>query len=106
MKAPFLLLKKEVITMGFFEKWLLKKGDTQQQKDIVCVDLSIAAAECAFRFMAIETCINMIANAIGNCEFKTFSKGKEVKGREYYTWNVEPNINQNSSDFIHKLINQ
>ena len=106
MKAPFLLLKKEVITMGFFEKWLLKKGDTQQQKDIVCVDLSIAAAECAFRFMAIETCINMIANAIGNCEFKTFSKGKEVKGREYYTWNVEPNINQNSSDFIHKLISK
>ena len=32
--------------------------------------------------------------------------GKEIKEREYYLWNIEPNRNQNSSAFIHKWISQ
>src|SRR5690606_33969642 len=34
----------------------------------------------------------------------TFFKGKGVQEREYYLWNIEPNKNQNSSAFLHKLI--
>ena len=30
--------------------------------------------------------------------------GKEIKGKEYYLWNIEPNTNQNSTAFLHKLI--
>jgi HK97 family phage portal protein len=48
--------------------------------------------------------VNIIANAVSKCEFKTFFNKKEVKGPEYYLWNVEPNKNQNSSGFIHKWI--
>jgi HK97 family phage portal protein len=33
-------------------------------------------------------------------------KGKENKGDEYYLWNVEPNINQNSSQFIQEFISK
>lgn len=56
------------------------------------------------REMAFWSAVNLIANAVSKCEFKTYLEGKEVKGREYYLWNVEPNINQNSSVFLHKLI--
>lgn len=92
--------------MGFFEKWLLRKGNKPEQIDIVCADLSAAAAECAFRFLAIESCINFISNIVGNCEIKTYRSRKEIKEREYYLWNIEPNINQNSSEFFHQLISK
>lgn len=56
------------------------------------------------REMAFWSAVNLIANAISKCEFKTFEGGKEVKKREYYLWNIEPNKNQSSSAFLHKLI--
>ncbi len=56
------------------------------------------------REMAFWSATNLIANAISKCEFKTYFKGEEVKKQEYYLWNVEPNKNQNSSAFLHKLI--
>lgn len=76
-------------------------------------DLSFYADEYAaltgdiyIREMAFWSATNLIANAISKCEFKTYEKHKEVKGKEYYLWNVEPNRNQNSSEFIHKWISQ
>lgn len=58
------------------------------------------------REMAFWSATNLMANAISKCEFKTYFKGEEVKKQEYYLWNVEPNKNQNSSAFLHKLIAQ
>jgi len=58
------------------------------------------------REMAFWSAVNLVANAVSKCEFKTFLNGEEVKGREYYLWNIEPNKNQNSSAFLHKLIAQ
>lgn len=52
----------------------------------------------------IHAAINLIANCISKCEFKTFTEGLEVQGDEYYMWNYEPNANQNSSQFIQELI--
>ena len=56
------------------------------------------------REMAFWSAVNIVANAVSKCEFKTFLNGKEDKGKEYYLWNVEPNKNQNSSAFLRKLI--
>ncbi len=61
-------------------------------------------ADVYIREMAFWSAVNLVANAVSKCEFKTYLNGKEVKGREYYLWNVEPNKNQNSSVFLHKLI--
>lgn len=58
------------------------------------------------REMAFWSAVNLIANAVSKCEFKTYLKGKEVKEHEYYLWNLEPNKNQNSSGFLHKFIAQ
>lgn len=56
------------------------------------------------REMAFWSAVNLVANAIAKCEFKTFMNGEEVRQREYYLWNYEPNRNQNSSQFLKKLI--
>ena len=56
------------------------------------------------REMAFWSAVNLVANAVSKCEFKTYLNSKETKGKEYYLWNIEPNKNQNSSAFIHKLI--
>lgn len=67
------------------------------------IDKNKFEALVAEEFM-INVAINMIANAISKCEFKTLLNGKETKQDEYYLWNYQPNSNQNSSEFIHELI--
>lgn len=62
------------------------------------------SAEAQYKKLAIETCIDLIANTITTCEFLTYHKGKEVRKNNYYLFNVSPNVNQNSSEFIHKLV--
>ena len=69
-------------------------------------ELYAIVAEIQIRELAFWSCVNMIASSISKCELKTFVGGKEVKGREYYAWNISPNKNQNSSAFMHKLIAQ
>lgn len=63
-------------------------------------------ADIYIREMAFWSAVNLVANAVSKCEFKTFLNGKETQAREYYLWNLEPNKNQNSSAFLHKLIAQ
>ncbi|MBU3153496.1 phage portal protein [Clostridium estertheticum] len=53
---------------------------------------------------AIASAIDLIANSISKCNFKTYFKGNEFKGEDFYLWNVEPNKNQNSSQFLQELI--
>lgn len=52
----------------------------------------------------IHSAINLIANCISKCEFKTYQNKKEFMGEEYYKWNYEPNVNQNSSQFLQELV--
>ena len=89
-------------------EWLIGKTATETSSgtDIDCRIFIELAQEYALRELAFESCVNMIANALGKCEFKTYQGGKEIKGGEYYTWNIEPNPNQNSTAFLHKLINR
>lgn len=48
----------------------------------------------------------MIAGIIGRSEFKTFDNtGKEYKGLNYYTLNINPNQNQTKFEFMTKLVN-
>jgi HK97 family phage portal protein len=69
-------------------------------------DYALAVSDIYIREMAFWSATNLMANAISKCEFKTYLKGDEVKKEEYYLWNIEPNKNQNSSAFLHKLIAQ
>ena len=84
--------------------WLWKNSNEATYREVSCRELFEAAEELQIRKLAFDTCVNMIANAIGQCEFRTFEEHKETKGIPYYIWNIEPNFNQNSSEFIHKLV--
>jgi HK97 family phage portal protein len=58
----------------------------------------------AIEIFAIHSAINLIASSISKCEFKTYAKSVEFKGESYYQWNIQPNLNQNSSQFLQELI--
>lgn len=93
--------------MGF-STWLRRLGTgkvsmNSQQED---EELYMLLSEVYIREMAFWSAVNIISNAVSKCEFKTYVKGKESQGPEYYLWNVEPNQNQNSSGFIHKWLAQ
>ena len=65
-----------------------------------------AVLDYCIRDLCLWSAINMIASLVSKCEFRTFLRGKEVKAEEYYLWNVEPNQNQNSTQFLRKLISR
>ena len=82
-------------------------GDGRVTTEIVpCSDLSSAAEEYRIRELSFWICTNLIARALGRCEFRTYLNGTEVFGPEYWLWNYEPNINQNSTAFLHKMVAQ
>lgn len=58
-----------------------------------------------YKRLAVEACIDLIANTLTRCEFQTFENGKEKRGENYYLLNVQPNQNQSASEFIHSLVN-
>ena len=87
-----------------FRRWLLGKLGAGSGTEVICTELAQALEEYRLRELAFHTCISMIANAVGRCEFKTCKGGEEYRGREYYLWNIEPNLGQNSTAFLHKLV--
>lgn len=87
----------------FFE-WLRGDRGKGSTVEVSCRELFEAAQEYQVRELCFWICVNMVANAIGRCEFRTFRDGVELQDREYYLWNVSPNVNQNSTMFFHKLV--
>ncbi len=73
--------------------------------ECICID---TVQEIFYKEWALNSAINLIAKAISNCEFKTYTKNQETKADNYYLFNIEPNPNQNASEFwikyIYKLI--
>lgn len=92
-----------------FVEWLLGKSADSGGgtfRDVDCTELFAAGADYALRAYAFDCCVDMIAAALGRADFRTFYDGKERQDREWWTWNVEPNPNQNSTMFLHKLVDQ
>ena len=57
-----------------------------------------------YKEFAIQSCISIITNALVLSEFETFEKGKYVKKNNYYAFNIEPNKNQNATEFWMQVI--
>lgn len=94
------------MALGFFKLFKPKDGATAVTglTEVSCRELLDAALEYQIRELCWWSCVNWIANIIGRCEVRTYAEGKEVRGQEYYLWNVEPNTNQNSTAFWHKAV--
>ena len=89
------------------KQWLLNKLDIQRNKknaDISYHVLFDLMEDYRIRELAFHTCMSLIANALGKCEFKTYRNYEEIKEKEYWLWNFEPNTNQNSTAFLHKMV--
>lgn len=87
--------------MGFLTDWLERRVSdaeleavTSKLKDIVF-----------YKELALYIAKSYIANTISKCEFLVYENGQEVRNELYYALNVSPNPNQNSSQFLNKLIN-
>lgn len=89
-----------------FWDFIRPKNGRTHTVEVLCEEWERAAQDYQIRELCFWICVNMVANAIGRCEFRTFRANEEVREREYYLWNVEPNLNQNSTEFLHKLIAQ
>lgn len=59
--------------------------------------------EIYLRELAFQRAIQILAKMLGKCEIRTFLNGDEIFRDEYYTWNYEPNRNQNKQQFFDKL---
>ncbi|AIY81527.1 phage portal protein, HK97 family [Clostridium botulinum 202F] len=70
-----------------------------ERLDTMCTNIAIDS-------FATQVAINLISSCIAKCEFKTFLNKKEIIGDEYYLWNIEPNKNQNSIEFLQELISK
>lgn len=90
--------------MNFFD--LFKRRNLTAEYELKCKSLYEDLAELQLRLLSFEICKNMVAAAMGRVEIRTFAAGKETHGDEYYLWNVSPNTNENSTAFMHKLIDQ
>ncbi len=77
-------------------------------KDTVYVNQKVSdeLTKLAVEDFAINIGISLIAGCVSKCEFRTFLNNKEVKNDEYYTWNIEPNVNQNSTEFIQEFVSK
>jgi HK97 family phage portal protein len=79
--------------------WFNKSGRMNAHQQLY--ELSV---DYYFKKLAVNTCVDLIANTLVRCEFQTFEKGKEVRKNNHYLFNVQPNQNQNASEFTHSLV--
>lgn len=86
-----------------FKSWFKKDGTLN-----LSVHVGQLTTEIFFKELAIQACVNLIANTVARSEFKTYEKGQEAKKDNYYLFNVEPNPNKSASKFwrdvIHHLV--
>lgn len=87
-------------------KWLrdVRTGKTEKKKidlSIVCQNLT---SEIYIRELAFHMITNKIGNALSKCELNIYNSKKRMKDDEWYRWNVQPNVNQNATEFWNKLV--
>lgn len=78
-------------------------GRRLEPKDYAVIGVSVSE-QASTLALAMHIAISYIANTISQCEIKTYVGGEEVRDNLYYLLNVNPNPNQNSSQFMNQLI--
>ena len=91
--------------LHFFD-FLKPRNGTTASYELSCRQLYESLAELQLRLLSFNICKNMVAAAMGRVEIRTYSGNQETRGDEYFLWNVSPNVNENSTMFMHKLVDQ
>lgn len=83
-----------------FYDFLGKKLDTAEISSVA----TKALEELAMKELALQIAVSYISNTLSKCEIKTYENGEETKDLFYYLLNVQPNPNQNASQFINQIV--
>lgn len=86
--------------MGFLTDWLNRTVSDAEMETVT----GKLAEVLYYKKLALYIAKSYIAGTISKCEFLVYENGQEVKNELYYALNVSPNNNQNSSQFLNKLI--
>ena len=62
------------------------------------------AREIYYKELALASAINIVAKMIVNSEIRTFKNKEEIHKTNYYRFNIEPNQNENATEFRTNLI--
>jgi HK97 family phage portal protein len=89
--------------MGFLNN-LFKRTSFQRPKIETTNKTLIITAETCYKEYSLAICMNKIANALTQCTFETYNQSEKLKGDIWYTFNIEPNKNQNASDFWNSVV--
>lgn len=86
-------------------KGLFREATTESLVDQSFQSLpSKKLSELAIKKWAIDSCVNKIANALAKADIQTFVSGEETRGEDWYLFNIEPNPNQNATEFWKKAV--
>lgn len=72
----------------------------------ISTDHISCSSEIAIDAFTLQIAVNFIASSIAKCKFKTYNSKGEYKGEEYYSWNFQPNKNQNAAEFIQQIVSK
>ena len=101
------IIRRVLRKLGLFEEATPLDNDVKNM-EVLMNELfsSEANIRTSLQMFYLQVGISLIASAVSACEFRTFKNDKEVYENEYYLWNVEPNQNQNSTEFIQQAISK
>jgi HK97 family phage portal protein len=85
--------------------WFLSLFDDNKTVELDAY-IGTLAGKVFYKELAVQACINLIANAVSRSEFQTYEKGKEVRKDNYYLFNVEPNPNKSASKFWRDVVSK
>lgn len=92
--------------MGFdFFKWFLGKDTKASKVDAKAVCFNLAT-EVYIRDLAFNMMANTVAKVFSKCELIVYEEHKKKKNDEWYRWNIQPNKNQNATEFWTKLVHE
>lgn len=96
--------------MGLFDLVRQRNSEIGMSIDLSDLELFTESKDLYLKRLAVETCVNMIANTIAQSKF-IVRDGKTVKKDDlYYKLNVQPNRNQTATQFwetfIYRLITE
>ncbi len=89
--------------MGKFLDWLNGLFRTSGE-DIPAKARDPTAVRLELERLTIQNAVGLLASAVSQCDFRTFYQGREIYKREWYLWNIAPNCNENSTQFLQKLV--
>lgn len=81
--------------LGFFD--MIFGGKTKQKVSLDARCYPIETAQ--IKALAYYVAVDYIASAVSKIEWRTYQRGGEIFGDEYYRWNVRANASQCSADF-------